>query len=193
MSITNKAAIENYMLITIDSDFNDQVEEWIAGVEEEMNMMTDRQLIADEDAAAYKYDGTGKKTIMVDDFVTVESVEIKESVTSDLNDITDDCFLYPANKTPKWKIESDNWTFPKGRQNIIVTGRRGYFDADDVPANLKFAATVLVAGIINFSNTHEGEVKRESIGRYTVEYVTDKQKGDYDSVIKTLNHYRRIR
>lgn len=195
MAITDRTAIENYMLIDIDPSFYDQIDEWIAGVEQEMNKLTDRQLIAvepgeDEDMPEYLYDGTGKKVIMVDDFVEIETVKIDDE------DITEDCYLYPANSIPKWKIESTR-TFPRGRQNITVAGVKGFTTQDvfDTKYNdLKFAATVIMAGIINFSNNSAGEIKSESIGRYTVTYATDSsQKVDYDKALETIRHYRRMR
>ena len=184
--ITDIESIEDYMLTDIAVDFRPRVEEWIEGVQEEMNKMTDRQLIADSAAADYKYDGNGGKSMMVDDFVQI--VTVKDVTT----DITSSCFFYPANKYPKWRIESES-SFPKGKQNIVVNGKRGYVAAADVPLDLKHAATVLVAGIINYSNSSAGEVKSESIGRYSVTYSTDTEKVDYDRALETIKRYRRIR
>jgi len=185
--ITDKLAIENYMLIDIDDSFDDQLDEWIEGVEQEMNMMTDRQLVADDTAGEYKYDGNGKKEMLIDDFVDIDSIEV------DGEDLTEDIYQYPANKLPKYQLKIDDYIFTKGRQNIVITGKKGYAAEANIPKDLKMAATILVAGIINFSNSHEGEIHRESIGRYTVEYATDQQKIDYKTARATIERYRRIR
>ena len=187
--ITDRTAVQNYLLIDIDEAFVSQIEDWIAGVQQEMNKLTNRQLIAETTDADYLYNGTGKKSIVIDDFVSITSVYIDDE------DITDDCYFVPANTTPKWAIESDR-IFPKGRQNITVTGKKGFATQDDIDTkylDLKFAATVLVAGIINFSNNSSGEVKSETIGRYSVTYTADSsQKQDFENVKNTIRSYRRM-
>ena len=192
--ITDQDAIENYMLIDIDPSFADQIESWILGAQQYMNKVTDRYLVADTTAAEYKYDGTGLRSVVIDDFVDIDSVFDGET------DITDDVLFYPANDTPKWRLESDNLKFTKGRQNITVTGKRGFAtqaDLDTKYSDLKFAATVLVAGIINYGysgTVGDREVVSESIGQYSVTYEKgSKQKEDFNNIKSTLRQYRRIR
>lgn len=194
MSLTSKARVEKYLLTTIDGTFDAQVTEWIAGVEKYIDKETDRKMVADDSPADYSYDGTGRKDMLIEDFFSIVSVKMK-SDKDDVapEDITTDCYFYPANKTPKYQLKSDNTYFTRGNQNIIVNGRRGYFASDDVDEDLIFAATVLVAGIINNSNISTGEIKSESIGRYTVTYSTDQQKVDFESAMSIIKNYRRIR
>ena len=192
MAITDKTAIQNYLLIDIDSQFNSQIDEWIQGVYEYMCNATNRQLLADEDESACLYDGNNKNSLLVDDFVSISKVEWKYQGGSDFQDITDDTFSYPANRTPKYKIET-TWAFPRGRQNVRITGLRGYTTQDKLPMDLKLAATILVAGIINYSSNVSKEVKTESIGRYTVTYDTEEDKKDYATAMETLKNYTRIR
>jgi hypothetical protein len=194
MSITTKTRVEKYLLTSIHETFDTQIDEWISGIEKHMNKMTDRQIIANDADATYYYDGTGKKEMMVDDFLSITSVGFKDEktdVTSE--DYTEYVFYYPANETPKYQMQMDNYVFPKGRQNIVVVGRKGYQPSDDIDEDLVFAATVLVAGIVNFSNSSSGEVKRETIGRYTVEYETNQQKVDFVNAMSIIKSHRRIR
>lgn len=186
---TTKSAVENYLMQEIDDLFDDQLEEWIEAIEEYMDNEADRVLGVEDDAEAsdYAYNGTGKHTLMIDDFVDIDTI------TLDGEDITDSVFLYPANSTPTWKLESDDYVFAKGRQNVVVTGVQGYREMQSFPKDLKLAATVLVAGIFNAANNLDGEVKSESIGVYTVTYVTDSQKNDFELAKKILQKYRRIR
>jgi hypothetical protein len=184
--ITTKEAIENYLLTTIDPSFEYQLNDWIAGVEQEMNRLTDRQLIAGVIPVTCKYDGNHKASIMIDDFVSISKVEV------DGDDITSSCFFYPANSTPKWRVETSQ-KFNKGRQNVSITGLKGFTTLANLPLDLKQAATVLVAGIINFSNQSEGEIKSESIGRYSVTYTTDSGHVDFDKSLAAIKAYRRIR
>lgn len=195
MAITTKANIEKYLLVTIDSSFDSQVTEWIAAMEKHMNKTTDRQLIADDADATYLYDGSDRKILVVDDFYSITSVTLLYTVydeTSEL-DVTAYVYTYPANATPIWRLESDYYHFVAGRQNVQVIGRRGYAPSDDIPEDLTFAATVLVAGIINASHNSKGEIKSESIGRYSVAYETTAQKADFDTARAIIASYRRIR
>lgn len=192
--ITDQDSIENYMLIDIDSSFEDQIESWILGAQQYMNKVTDRYLVADTTAQIYKYDGTGLETMIIDDFVDIDSVFDGE------DDITEDVLFYPANGTPKWRLESDDRIFTKGRQNITITGKRGFAtqaDIDTKYSDLKFAATVLVAGIINYGysgSVGDKEVVSESIGQYSVTYEKGStQVEDFNNVKSTLRQYRRIR
>lgn len=199
MRITDIEAIQNYMLIDIDPSFVSQVEEWIDGVEEDMNKATNRKLIADDVESVYKYNGTGRRALVIDDFIEISKIQIRATSYYDVvevpstYDITPYCFFYPPNSLPIWKIESWRW-FPQGLQNVWITGRAGTYASDNIPASLKFAATVIVAGIINFSFQTTGEIKSETIGRYSVTYTTDsQQKIDFDRVTQTIKSYRRMR
>jgi len=185
--ITDQTAVENYILTEIDSSLYNQFVEWVNGVEEEMNKMTGRQLIApSEFEEEYMYDGNGKCSIMIDDFISISKIEVDDE------DITDDCYLYPSNKVPKWQIKS-TLKFSRGHQNVVITGVKGYTTLENLPSDLKWAATVLVSGIINFSNSSEGEVQSETIGRYSVTYTTDAAKDDHSRAMSIIKRYRKIR
>ncbi len=193
MALTTKANVEKYLLTTIDSSFDTQIAAWIAGVDEYINHETRRQIEADASESSHRYDGIGKHKLMIDDFVSISKVETYASITDvDPEDITEYMYYYPANSTPKWRLES-TLHLPVGQQNIAVTGIRGTYATGSIPADITQAATVLVAGIVNYSNQSEGEIKSESIGRYTVTYVTEKQSNDYNMAMGTLEHHKRIR
>lgn len=185
MAITDVVTIENYMLTDIEPGFEYQVEEWIAGVEEEMNKMTNRKLIGDDEAEFY-YDGTGTHELVIDDFTTITEV------LDGTNDITADIFKYPLNSSPKWKLKVKNRVFLKDYSNIKVTGIQGAYTTATLPKALKKAATVLVAGIINaYYDASGGNIKSESIGRYQVTYATDEGNRDFEDAKATIKLYRR--
>lgn len=194
MAITTKANVEKYLLTSIDSTFDSQIAQWISAVENQIDKMTDRQMIAADEDAEYAFDGTGRHEMLIPDFFTITSVEVKsEKDDVEPEDYTDKVYFYPTGRTPIYQLQMDYYHFPKGRQNIVVTGRKGYFDSAEIDDDLVFAATVMVAGIVNASNISAGEIKRETIGRYSIEYVTDQQKIDYKTAMKTISQYRRHR
>lgn len=191
MAITTKLAVENYLLTNIDSSFDAQIDEWIASVEAYMNKQTDRILLSDGVSADYYYDvpkGCTNK-LRLDEFISISAVT---DVDSTEVIAADEIYYYPSNAGYINRIEYDNG-FTVGRRKIKVTGIRGRYTEDTLPLDLKFAATVLVAEIINFGNVSVGEVKKETIGRYAVDYATDGQKVDLNRVKDILWSYRRIR
>lgn len=194
---TTRAKIENYLLINIDESFHDQVDAWIEEVEEYIDRKTGRNFVAspaEDDSGeneTRRFDGDNTSKLIIDD--AVEILEIKLSVDSDAL-TTADYVLYPANartlsrKLPYTMIKLIGAYFSKYLpQGIYVKGRWGY--SEEVPSDIQTVATVLVAGIINYSWNSEGEIASESIGRYTVSYKTEKQWVDFDRIDPILKSY----
>jgi hypothetical protein len=195
---TTKAKIENYLLIDIDASFDSQVDAWIEEVEAHIDRVTGRNFKADEEesgedagASTRRFDGDNTNKILIDDCVAV--TEIKLSEDSDPLEV-EDYVLYPANALslsrpiPYTQIKLIGGYFPKyPPQGIYVKGRWGY--SEEVPADIQNVATILVAGIINFSWNADGEVESETIGRYTVTYKNKKQWDDFERIEPILKSY----
>ena len=183
--------VKNYLLINIEEWFEPQVEKWIGQVSRMIDRQTNRDFQATDpdesgtEPETRKYDGTGKRTLFVDEFVKVASVKVDGQEIA-----AADYLLYPANKKPHYSIELAGRSFSRGRQNVEISAFWGY--SVEVPEDIRFAATVLVAGIINNSNQHEGEVSSESWGRYTVTYRSKKELTDFQSAKSILKSFRRI-
>lgn len=66
--------------------------------------------------------------------------------------------------------------------------------AEDVPADLSFAATVLVSGIISSTKEGEtGEVQSMSVGRYSVTFRSDSQGAkDLPKAMDIVKGYKRF-
>lgn len=188
---TNKTEIENYLLINIDESFWDQVNRWIADVETYIDNKTGRNFIA-ESASARLFDGDGSRELLIDDCIEVTEVKIGDDdpLNKDESGVDDDYFVYPANLLPKTKIKLINGIFPSHPpQTISIKAKWGY--SEDVPGDIQNVATVLVAGIINYSLNAEGEVKSMSIGRYNVTYKDERQWNDFERIEDTLNAYKK--
>lgn len=188
---TSKQAIEEYMLLTIDESMDERIDRWIEAVENYIDAETNNDFAVAEDESGPEeervYDGDGTSTLFIDPAMEISSVSINDGEPLDESSYV----LYPANRYPKDKIALKSCRkFLKGLQNITVTGRFGY---DAVPADIEFVATVLVAGIINFSNQSEGEIQSMTIGRYSVSYKDKKQIGDFETVQATLIQRRRYK
>jgi hypothetical protein len=188
---TTRQKIENYLLITIDASFYDQVTAWIEEVEKYIDNLTGRSFAVeiDEDdstggllATERVYDGDGTTTILIDDCVGVTKLEID-------GDEATEFVTYPANTLPKTKLKLTAGRFTRGTQNIKVTAQWGY--SATPPGDITTAATVLVAGIINYSLNADGEVQNESIGRYSVTYKAEKQWQDFERVEEILKYYKK--
>ena len=167
---TNKSQIENYLLTTVNAIFHDQLDDWIAMMETHINKTTGRNFIADTVATEKLYDGNGENELLVDDFIGTPTIEIN-GVALD----SDEYLVYPANTEKKnilKRVSGGIWS--KDDQSIGVTAKWGY--SAEVPNDIIFATTVLVAGIINYSSKDsQGQIATKTIGRYSVTYTDKKQ------------------
>jgi hypothetical protein len=179
---TTKAKIENYILNDIDSSYDAQITLWIAGIENIIDKITGRNFIADSAASARVYDGDGEQDLLIDECVALTKVEVgNDSYGSSFSEVgatgADKYFTYPANAAlkgvPIHKLTLNARTWPAGRQNNRITAKWGYSVA--VPADIEFAATVFVAGILNQHRQGGDQIKTERIGNYDVTYNTDKE------------------
>lgn len=189
---TDVPTIENYLLTEIDSGFVGQIEDWIASMEKYIDNSTGRNFIADSVATVRKYDGDNTSKLLIEDCVDVTEVKINGGDPLNFGESgeDDDYFLYPANDLPKNKIQLAGGLFPKYPfQGISVKGKWGF--SVEVPDDIKQVCTVLVAGIINYGNSAEGEVKSMAIGRYNVTYKDEKQWQDFERVKEILDYYKK--
>jgi hypothetical protein len=182
---TSKTAVENYLLITIDDTFDTQITAWIESIEMFIDRYTDRNFVADGTASEQLYDGNGKTSMLIDDCVEVTTVTIDDTEVDE-----DDYLLYPANTERKNKIQLTTTYFSRDHQNITIEAKWGY--SVECPADITLAATIFVAGIINFSNDAKGKVRSETIGRYSVSYDTDRGWQDFNRAKDILNSYKKF-
>jgi hypothetical protein len=187
---TTRQEVENYLLITIDASFYAQVDAWIESVEAYIDRRTGRNFVADVAASVRKYDGDGSNIQLIDDAVAITKVEVDDEEIVPDSSTEEGYFAYPTNDLPKTKLETDGNLFAQGRQNVEVTAKWGYSVA--VPTDIKRAATVFVAGIINFSDEGKGEVSSETIGAYSVSYKTTQERDDFNRAIETLKAYKKF-
>lgn len=188
--------VKNYLLTEVADYFEPQIEKWILQMQKHIERITGRTFLISDygesggpSATERKYDGDGTGKLLIDDCVAVESFKIGVDDESEYVEGTD-FFLYPANETPKKRIELDQQIFPQGKQNIIVKAFWGY--SAEVPEDLKFALVVLVSGIINYGNNADGEVKSESIGAYSVTYKDEKQWQDFERAQEIIETYKKF-
>jgi hypothetical protein len=182
---TTREAIENYMVIEIDETFDEQIDEWIEAIEEYIDNETNNDFTpvaedaVDEDRT---FDGSGTNTLYID--AATEIVEVRLSEDGDPLDV-DTYVLYPKRADTTRKIVLKSNKFPCGIENIYINGKWGYAT---VPQDIKLAATILVAGIINNAWQSESEVQSTTIGRYSVTYKTKEQIDDYQKVEGILQY-----
>lgn len=193
---TNRTEVQNYLLTKVKEEFWAQVDRWIEQIERYIDEETGRNFIADSALSTRLFDGSGTNKQLIDDCVEISQVKLSK----DADPLEDESgseayFKYPNNArlrtppVPYTRLELACGSFPRGKQNIRVRAKWGY--STSVPQDIKFAATVLVAGIVNFSNDSEGEVQSMTIGRYSVTYKTKQEWQDFEQIQGILDHYRK--
>jgi len=123
----------------------------------------------------------------VDDFIGTPTIEINGVELA-----SDQYLVYPANTEKKniiKRVSGSIWA--KDDQSIGVTAKWGY--SEEVPHDIVFATTVLVAGIINYSSKDsQGQVLTKTVGRYSVTYKDKKQWQDFDQIAKIIKSYKKF-
>ena len=186
---TTKADIENYLLQTIDSSFDTQLDTWIESAEKYIDKQTGRNFIALSTAAARVFDGNGDVNMRLDDFISISKVENGDGLGNYTEIASTDYLIYPVNEERKNKIKLLYDYFLPGYQNIRITAKWGYSAA--VPSDIKLAATILVVGILNFGNDARGKVRSKSVGGFSVSFVEEKGWQDFSQVDKILAGYKK--
>lgn len=197
---TTKDKIQKYANITIDGAMDAQIGLWIEAAENKIDLATGRNFIADVAATARLFDGDGSTKLIIPDAVEITLVEVgNDSYGGAFTTIAatgaNRYFTVPANHTalkkPITRVELNSNYFARGRQNNRITAKWGYSAA--VPADIEFAATVLVTGIINEQRGGGDKIAMEKIGNYSVSYDTNDTNGmaDYKSAIAALDAYKR--
>lgn len=198
---TTEALVENFLLKTIDSSFSGQITSWIEGAERYIDKVTGRNFVADEEATARLYSGDGEQDLLIDDAVEITKVEVGEddyggTFSEIASTGADRYFTDPENAAakgvPVTKITLRTRRWPKGKQNNRITAKWGY--SAEVPADIQFAATVLVAGIINAQTQDGEEIKSEKIGEYQVTYNSEKGRNslsDFERAMEILQAYKK--
>lgn len=200
---TDEAAVENYLLQDISASFSSQIDAWIEGIENIIDQVTGRNFIADSEASARVFDGDGEQDLIVDDCVAVTKVEVGNddyggTFTEVSSSGSDRYFLEPANAqslnqpVPYTKIVLRSRYWAEGKQNNRVTAKWGY--SAEVPADIKFAATVFLAGVLNQQRQGGDEIKSERIGNYTVTYNSDRggnSFADFEKAKMILDSYKK--
>lgn len=191
MKYTTEVDVEEYTLTTIDASFSARITQWISAMSKFADRKANRTLVTGT-ATTRKFDGSGTTEMLIDEVCGITAITI------DGVDVLATALQYPANKTNKYKLSFDTDGFTKGRQNVEVTGKFAMHSATDdnavadVPDDIRWAVTVLVAGIVNNANRQEDAVKSEKIGQYQVTYNDPGQRKDFLTAMEIIKGYRRV-
>lgn len=181
MPYTTKLAVQNYLLTNIDASFDTQLAEWIDGVGLYMDGYCGCTLV-NATPSTRLYDGNNDCSLKIDDVYDVTQVKVGDVVITP--------YLYPANSARKYLLKLQGDIFPTGMQNVSVAGTFGRFN--ELPADIKFAATVFVAGIVNQSNKQTDGIAQERVGEYHVVYMNQKERADFERAQQILDHYVKV-
>lgn len=168
--------VKRYTLLDVEESFEPAITNWINQMTKHIEKETQRKFTVDASPVERVFDGNGKRTILIDDYTVLDSVEIDGTEINVLE--------YPANSSPKYILFYEN-VFPRGNQNITISARWGQEPQDDI----KYACTVLVSGIVQNQAKTTGQIVKEKIGNYDVSYEPH-QKADFDQAMQVINSYK---
>lgn len=185
--IITKEYLENYLFTEIDDSFDPYLEGLIQSAQDYIEKYINRKLIKEQTISARYFDGNNLNKITIDDCSDIEEVYI--------DDILNTEFLgYPYNTNAYTSIRLKNGNFNYGTANITVKAKWGVFPEDEIPADIKLACAMLLSNMLNANNnTATGkEVKSETIGRYSVSYISSIEREKLLPVNALLDKYRKI-
>ena len=203
--IINKADVQNYLGILIDSSLDGYIDTLIASGQGFIEQYTGREFsVNDVDETRY-FDGNNLTTLSIDDLRTVTSVVVDGvSLTNNT-----DYFLLPYRsrdgvKTqiqlaqPSTRLNSNSrisssspYIFEKAQRNVVITGKFGY--SVTAPDPIKMACLGIVGAYLkqNISDKDLKEVSSESLGDYSVSYVKTSEISDKLGLTSVLDLYKR--
>lgn len=182
MNYTDKTAIQNYTLTNINVLLDTQLTEWIDGMSRFMDNHCGITLVGVAPVVTRVYDGNGEGDLKIDSAYGITTVTVDGTAVTPLK--------YPSNSPRTYVLRLPGGAFTVGMQNVSVTGIFGRFNA--LPADLKFACTVLVAGIVNQSNKQTDGIKSEKVGEYQVTYKDEKERADFARAMQILDNYKKV-
>lgn len=195
---TDQAAVEGYLLETVPDALVPRLEEYISAIGLFIARYTGRQFVAEAAASARVFDGDATSEMLIDECIAVTLVERgNDNYGGTFTTISaggaSGYVLLPNNAAalsqPFRKILYRGGEWACGVQNNRITARWGY--SATAPADIQFAATVFVAGIINAQQPNAGQVSSEKIGNYAVTYKTPAGLADYERALAILDQYKR--
>lgn len=182
MQYTDKAAVQNYSLTNIAGTFDTQLTAWITAMSRHMDTYCGRTLVEDAPETR-KFDGSGRDTLVIDEVHAITAVTVDGTTVTPVQ--------YPANGSRKYRLVLPRQYWTPGLQNVEVTGIFARY-ATTVPEDIKFACTVLVAGIVNAANRQDEAIESERIGQYAVTYRTPAERADFKRAKEIMDLHRRI-
>ena len=192
MNYTDIENVENYTLQEIATAYEPQVTEWIEAVSRMFDQMANRTIVAapeesGQELEARYFDGNGRAVLPIDECVELGTVKVGDEYGENFTEIADPV-RFPRTGAIR-RIIHRSGIFDCGIQNVEVTGRWGYLD--ELPKDLEFAATVVVAGIINAQRPTGQAKTSEKIGNYQVTYSSDRGIADYNRALGIVESYKR--
>lgn len=176
---TDIEAVEAYTGRTITDTA--EVERYIVAMTQAIDGFCNR-VIFDDEVSTFTYDGDNTDLLIIKDVCNITEVTV--------DGISREFVKYPQNKPYASRLKLDGYRFTTGLQNVAVTGIHAMSDV--LPEDVKFACTVLVAGILNNKDTQGKVGTTERMGAYSITYKEESQKTDFATAKASLSAYKRI-
>lgn len=195
---TNQTFVESYIKRELTDNEAILIDDLIDEVSQFITTYTGRNWLPigeelDEYAGSFSetYDGNGRQELQVNDFLSLEYVDILDSYGSLSMRIDDPTqwILYPLNKDTKQAIRLRQYRFPIGNANIEINAVWG---SGEVPAGVRNIATALVGKQILKVSSSTGNFKSETIEGYSYTLQSGAEiDADTQSLISGLDKYKK--
>lgn len=186
---TTETRVENYLGTTVTDGSLDNI---ILSVQQFIENYTNCNFKADSSASTRLFNGSGSQFLTIDDCIEVTKVERGDNRYADsFTEVSSDNYVllptnYSENNIPIYEIHLRYLRWTEGIKNHRITAKWGY--SEDVPEDVKQAATTLVSEIYKSSDSVGGIIS-ESIGDYSVKFDNEKKRKEVYSILNKYKKY----
>lgn len=126
------------------------------------------------------FDGNGRPDMVIPQAVFINEIKVDGAEYPFLT--------LPYNESPKYKvILKDGNYFLRGQANVEIEAVWGY---GYTPSDIKMATTMIACNLYN--SDRNGAVGSEKIGDYSISYINDKDKKDFEKAKQMLDKYKTL-
>ncbi|MEJ6011436.1 hypothetical protein [Novosphingobium aquae] len=186
MEYTDKTAVQNYLLTNIENTFDTQLAAYITAMTEFIDQRAGYPIYRNAESTNL-YDGQGDNLLSISPVCTNDTVT---TIDVTIDGVAVDPLMAPYNSVTKRELVLRGEVFPTDYANVAVTGIHSF--EPTLPEKIKWACTVLVAGIINQVNNQTEGVQSEKIGEYQVSYKDQAARADFTRALEIIDGYKRI-
>lgn len=182
MNYTTIENVKKYLNVTVEDAYTAQIDSWITAMSQYVDKYCNRVITRDTPETR-TFIGYGSNSVVIDECTAIESV------TLDGNALDASAYTtLPRNRDYVQALQLPRVIGSTGELVIEAV----FAHTVEVPSDVEFAVTVLVAGIVNTTRAGGDNVSSEKVGQYSITYRNANERADIMQAKAILDGYKRL-